>query len=77
MDYSMIGKIEKAKLYAEQRDRIHFDTFQVRINGDNNPHVVSYDQGAWHCDCDYFATRTVCSHTMTMERVLDSMVEIG
>lgn len=77
MDYGMIGKIEKAKLYAEERDRITFDSFQVRIQGDNNFHVVSYQQGEWNCDCDFFSTRGVCGHTMTMERVLESMVQLA
>ena len=79
MDYGMIGKIEKAKMYAEQRDRIQFDTLSVRIYGDNrnSPHRVSYENGRWHCDCGFFASRGVCSHTMAMERVLVDMVEMG
>lgn len=78
MDYGMIGKIEKAKIYAEERaDRIKFESMQVRINGDNNAHVVQYDQGHWHCDCDFFRSRNVCSHTMAMERILENMVLMG
>lgn len=77
MDYGMIGKIEKAKLYAEQRDRVQFESFRVTINGDNNAHVVTYDDGRWSCDCDFFATRTVCGHTMAMERILENMVKIS
>ncbi|MGW8318023.1 MAG: hypothetical protein ACWGPS_02175 [Candidatus Promineifilaceae bacterium] len=77
MDYGMIGKIEKAKLYAEQRDRVQFESFRVTINGDNNAHVVTYDAGRWNCDCDFFATRTVCGHTMAMERILENMVKIS
>lgn len=77
MDYGMIGKIEKAKFYAEERDRIHFQSLRVNIRGDNSTHWVSYDDGNWQCDCDFFGTRGVCSHTMTMERVLGNMVEMG
>lgn len=78
MDYGMIGKIEKAKFYAEERvNRIHFDSFQVNIQGENNSHTVNYDSGKWGCDCDFFASRGVCSHTMAMERVLENMVEFG
>ena len=83
MDYGMIGKIEKAKYYAEERaDRIQFESFQARIIGDNSHrHLVSYvdesENGHWNCTCDFFRTRGVCSHTMTMERVLRNMVEIG
>ena len=77
MDYGMIGKIEKAKLYSEERERIRFDSFRVSINGDNDTHYVTYDQGNWNCDCEFFASRSVCGHTMTMERVLADMVELG
>jgi len=75
MDYGMIGKIEKAKIYAEERDRIRFDSFEVSFQGENNNHIVKYDQGTWNCDCSFFASRTVCSHTMAIERLLPDMVE--
>ena len=77
MDYGMIGKIEKAKLYSEERERIRFDSFRVSINGDNDTHYVTYDQGNWNCDCEFFGSRSVCGHTMTMERVLADMVELS
>ena len=77
MDYGMIGKIEKGKLYAEERDRFTFNSFEVQIQGDNNVHVVTYNQGIWNCDCDFFSTRAVCGHTMAMERVLQDMVQIA
>ena len=74
MDYGMIGKIEKAKRYAEERDRIRFDQFLVTFDGENNPHVVHFNQGDWKCDCDFFQTRGVCSHTMALERILEGMI---
>ena len=74
MDYGMIGKIEKAKRYAEERTCIHFDEFTVTFNGDNNPHIVHFADNAWHCDCDFFASRGVCSHTMALERILEGMI---
>ena len=77
MDYGMIGKIEKGKLYAEERERFTFNSFEVQIQGDNNVHVVTYNQGIWNCDCDFFSTRAVCGHTMAMERVLQDMVQIA
>jgi len=78
MDYGMIGKIEKSKIYAEERDRIEFESMSVTLRGDNDSvHKVSYDGGEWKCDCSFFSSRGVCSHTMAMERVLRDMVEIG
>lgn len=78
MDYGMISKIEKAKIYSEERDRIEFDSLKVRIQGDNDAsHVVEYHQGDWSCDCGFFGSRGVCSHTMAMERILADMVQLG
>ena len=74
MDYGMIGKIEKAKRYAEQRDRIHIDSLTVTFNGENNPHSVYLENGVWRCDCDFFQTRERCSHTMALEIILDGML---
>ena len=74
MDYGMIGKIEKAKRYAEERDRIHFDHFTVTFDGDNSGHTVHYNGDGWDCDCDFFKSRGVCSHTMALERILEGMI---
>ncbi|GIK56213.1 MAG: hypothetical protein HND44_15480 [Chloroflexi bacterium] len=75
MDYGMIGKIEKAKFYAAEPERFHFDSFSVRLEGDNGQeHHVTYDAGKWDCDCSFFHTRGFCSHTMALERVLGQML---
>jgi hypothetical protein len=74
MDYGMIGKIEKAKRYAEERDRIHFHNFSVTFDGENGNHTVTYEDGHWHCDCNFFQSRSVCSHTMAMEKILQNMI---
>jgi hypothetical protein len=77
MDYGMIGKIEKAKRYAEERDRIDFKAFAVTFKGENNDHTVTYDNGKWQCNCDFFQTRGRCSHSMALEMILEDMVEIA
>jgi hypothetical protein len=74
MDYGMIGKIEKAKRYAAQRDRIRIDTLTVTFEGENNPHTVKLKNGDWNCDCDFFHTRGRCSHTMALEMIMDGMI---
>ena len=74
MDYGIIGKIEKAKRYAEERNRFHFNQFNLTFNGDNNDHRVTFDQGKFHCDCEYFLLRRRCSHTMALEQVLEKML---
>lgn len=74
MDYGMIGKIHKAKRYAEERDRIKFESLVVTFNGENNPHTVRFEMGEWHCDCNFFMTRQRCSHTMALETILEGML---
>jgi hypothetical protein len=74
MDYGMIGKIDKAKRYAEQRDRIRFEKLEVTFEGENNPHTVTLMNGVWKCDCDFFRTRGRCSHTMALEIILEDML---
>lgn len=74
MDYGMIGKIEKAKRYAEQKDRIHIQDLTVTFEGENNPHTVRLENGSWTCDCDFFHTRGRCSHTMALEMIFKGML---
>ena len=74
MDYGMIGKIEKAKRYADERDRINFDELKVTFDGTNNPHTVHFKNGEWQCDCDFFQTRGRCSHTIALEIILKDML---
>lgn len=75
MDSGMISKIQKAKRYAEERNRVHFNTLNVTFDGANNPHMVHYENGQWTCDCDFFQTRGLCSHTMALEEILKGMIE--
>lgn len=74
MDYGMIGKLQKAKRYAEERDRITFHAMKVSFQGTNNVHTVTMDEGIWHCTCDFFQTRGRCSHTMALEIILEGML---
>ena len=75
MDSAMIAKISKAREYAQEPERIAFQSFTVEFQGKHHPYVVTYDHGTWHCECDFFTQRGVCSHTMTMERVLGVMLQ--
>ena len=74
MDSGMIGKIQKAKRYAEERNRIHFNEFTVTFDGTNNAHTVRYANGEWTCDCDFFHSHGRCSHTMALEMILEGMI---
>ena len=74
MQSSLIGKIEKAKRYAEEKDRITFSELTVTFRGENDNYEISYRNGAWHCPCHFFSTWDTCSHTMAMEKILGVML---
>ena len=74
MQSSLIGKIEKAKLYAQEKDRITFIDFKVKFRGENDTYDISYQDDKWHCTCHFFSTWETCSHSMAMERILENML---
>jgi hypothetical protein len=74
MQSSLIGKIEKAKRYAQETDRITFSEFSVQFRGEHDTYITSLKDGKWHCTCSFFSTWKICSHTMAMEKVLGNML---
>ena len=74
MQSSLIGKIEKAKRYAQERERITFSELSVKFRGDNDDYTTGYKDGKWHCSCDFFSGWGCCSHTMTLQRILGNML---
>ena len=74
MHSSLIGIVEKAKVYARERHRMEIESLRLRFHGENADHDVSIVDGRWNCSCDFFQGWSVCSHTMAIERVLDGMV---
>ena len=76
MQSSLIGKIEKAKRYAQETERVTFSELKVKFRGDNDSHTTSYQDNQWHCSCQFFASWGLCSHTMALERILGNMLPI-
>lgn len=74
MDSGMIGKVEKAHRYAEERGRFAIRELSVMVRGDNTEHLVTLDAGQWRCNCDFFQHRSTCAHTMALELMLDGMI---
>ena len=74
MDSSIIGKIDKARRYAEERDRVAITSLKATFQGNHNSYEIEFDEGNWNCRCNFFVTRGVCSHTMALQRILDEML---
>ena len=69
MQSSLIGKVEKAKRYAQEPDRVTLSEFSADFRGDHNSYTVSYKDKKWHCTCHFFSRRETCSHTMALQRL--------
>jgi hypothetical protein len=75
MDSSLVNKIYKARVYAEEPERIHITCLEAELEGDDRLHKVGFDSDEWSCDCEYFRGHRVCAHTMALERVLGPLVK--
>lgn len=77
MDYGMISQIEKARLYAEEPERVTFKALDIIFRGDNNTYTISLDESGWHCTCPGFQSHHICPHIMAMERLFKPMLKIA
>lgn len=75
MHSSIIGKIDKARKYAEEKDRVNITCLKATFQGNHNTYEVGFESGSWHCECRSFLTRGMCSHTMALQRILDEMLD--
>ena len=69
MNSSLISKIEKAKRYAEEPDRVQFQALEATFRGDNGTHTIRLSGDEWSCNCDHFMVHGLCSHVMTLQRL--------
>jgi hypothetical protein len=69
MNSSLISKIEKAKRYAAEPDRVQFKALEATFRGDNGTHTIRLSGDEWICECDHFVVHGLCSHVMTLQRL--------
>ncbi len=74
MHSSIISRIEKARTYAEEKERVNITTLNATFRGNHSKYDLSLDEAGWHCSCTSFGVRAMCSHTMAVERMLEGMV---
>ena len=67
MDTSMINKIQKAKEYAEEPERVTFHTLTLAFRGSNNDYTVSLGPDGWSCSCPGCQKYGICPHIMAVE----------
>lgn len=71
---SLIGKVQKAQQYAQERERVNFAQFSASFRGEHDSYQVTYAEGDWWCSCNHFGQHQLCSHIMAIERMLEGMI---
>jgi len=74
MRSSLIGKIEKARRYAQEPGRVSFSDLSATFHGENGEHTIRYSEGTWHCSCLFFSQWGICSHVMALQQILGNML---
>jgi len=74
MHSSLIGKVEKAKRYAKEPDRVTLSEFAADFRGEHSSYTIGYKGGKWHCTCHFFSQWGLCSHTMALQQLFAEML---
>ncbi len=74
MHSDLIGKIEKARRYAQEPERISIGELKATFHGGNSDHTISLSNNHWNCDCSFFRMWSTCAHVMAFQKIFDPML---
>ncbi len=70
----LIGKLDKARRYVEEPDRLTIQRLEATFRGSNDDHLLTIVDGGWRCACDYSTIHDTCAHVMAAQRLLAPML---
>ena len=74
MHSDLIGKIEKARHYAQEPQRFTIDSLRATFQGGNHDHMLILRNGDWECDCVACQRHHTCTHIMALQKMLMPML---
>ncbi len=74
MHSDLIGKIEKARHYAQEPERFTIHAMTAHFHGGNHDHVITLAKDHWTCDCLSFQRHHTCAHVMAFQKFLSPML---
>jgi hypothetical protein len=75
MHSDLIGKIEKARRYAEDPSRVTLGELKATFRGGNSDYNITLSEGRWTCNCSFFRNWGTCAHVMAMQKILAPMLD--
>ena len=76
MNSSLIGKIEKAKMYEHEPERIRIQDFEADFRGEHDTYHIKLSNNHWSCSCSFYSGYGTCSHVMAAQRILAPMLSL-
>ena len=77
MNSSIIGKIDKARRYALEPERVQLQALVATFRGGHDNHELTLEASSWRCDCHFFETHATCAHVIAAQRILALMLPGG
>ncbi len=74
MHSDLIGKIEKARHYAQEPQRFTIDSLRATFHGGNHDHTIVLVNENWECDCVACHRHHTCAHIMALQKMLLPML---
>ncbi len=74
MHSDLIGKIEKARQYAAEPERITITSLTAHFHGENNDHTISLNEHGWDITPAPIGGVGASPHVMALQRILDVML---
>lgn len=71
----MINKIQKAKQYEHELDRVTFHSLALEFRGDNDSYTLTMGADGWSCSCPGFSKYGICPHIMSIEKMFKPMLK--
>jgi hypothetical protein len=74
MHSDLIGKIEKARHYAQEPERFLINALTAGFEGENHGHSIALSEETWTCDCGAFQRHQTCAHVVALQKLLAPML---
>jgi nucleoside-triphosphatase THEP1 len=66
----LLKKIEKAKGYVSEPERFTISDSKVELKSEHGIRTLTFTNGEWNCDCDFYRKYSICSHVIATKEVV-------